>query len=228
MIDVKPVWTALHIELALKRPIFEWQGVPGRFFSMIHQALSETLPINSKDFSAVPANQLDDVRARYAIYGGASSVALSSDALLFDFPQLALPADTLVVQEILRRVHDAFPESFPELSYGTLNLVSYQHLEFTDEKLSPASYLARFAVPKGTEMLKSIVVHPGTKFELVSDDPIWKCSVGAERSQANARAVFVSISMAISGVDPSTPYEQKAEVVQRITSMCHEMLELKA
>lgn len=225
MIKVEPVGTALHIQLALKRPIFEWQGVPGRFFSMIYDALSEALPISSKEFSAVGANQLSEVRAVYAIYGGASSVALSTDALLFDFPQLALPGDVSVVQNILRRVHDAFPKSFPELSYGTLNLQSYQHLAFADEKLGPASYLAKFFIPKSTEVPKSIVVHPGTKFELVSEDLVWKCSVGVERSQANARAVFVSIRMTINGVEP---YEQKAEVVKRISSMCDEILGLES
>jgi hypothetical protein len=193
---------------------------------MIYDALSETLPISSKEFSAVGANQLGEVRAVYAIYGGASTVALSSDALLFDFPQLAIPGDVSVVQNILRSVHDEFPKSFPEIIYNTLNLQSFQHLAFPDEKLGPASYLAKFATPNSVEIPKSIVVHGGTKFDLVSDD--WKCSVGAERSQANARAVFVAIRMTIDRIDPSTPYAEKAEVVQRIDRMCHEILGLEA
>ncbi len=195
---------------------------------MIHDALSETLPVSAKEFSAIGGNRLNELRAVYSIYGGTSSVALSPVALLFDFPQLALPGDVALVQDILRRVHDAFAKSFPELRYETIELQSFQHLAFVDEKLSPANYLDKFFTPTAIEMPKSVVVHPGTKFELVSEDLTWQCSVGVERSQANARAVFVTIRMTINDVDPSTSFEQKAEIVQRIDAMCDAILGLES
>lgn len=224
MFEVKPVWTAIHLQLALKKPIMEWHYVPGRFFTMIYDALHEIVPVNSKEFSKFGQTRLSDIRALYSIYGGASSVALSPDALLFDFPQL-IPADTSIVHNILLRVHDAFQTAFPELDYNEVNLQSYQHLEFPGEEFSRNDYLTRFAIPK-TKNLESIVAHPSARFELVSEEPTWRCTVVVERSLANARAVFVTLNMSIGGVEASSPYEHKAAIVRTIIRMCHDLLEL--
>jgi hypothetical protein len=224
--EVKPVWTALHVQLVLKQPIMEWQHVPSRFFKLIYEELAGTLPISSKEFSAVPANQLSEVRAKYAVYGGASSVSLGADALQFDFPSL-VAADQPVVQNILSRIHDAFPREFHELSYDKVSLQSHRHLEFVNAKDSPADYLSQFAPPKTTTELKSVVVQPGAKFELISEDQTWTCSVGAERSIPNARAVFVALNVTMNRVDPSTAYQEKAQVVLTIADMCHKLLGLE-
>ncbi len=227
MFEVKPVWSALHVQLVLKQPIMDWHPIPSRFFQLIYEALSGTLPISSKEFSAVPANQLSEVRANYSVYGGTSLVSLSSDALHFDFPSLQT-VDRPVVENILSRVHDAFPKRFPELSYEKISMQSHQHLEFVNAKDNPVDYLSQFTLPNSTAELKSVVVQPGGKFELISEDQTWTCSVGVERSIPNVRAVFVAQNMTLNRVEPSSPYQEKAQKVQTIMDMCHKLLGLEA
>jgi hypothetical protein len=229
VIEVKSVWTSLNVTLALKRPVLsEWQAIPGRFFIMIYDALAGVVPMNSKEFSVLPANQLSEVRAKYAIYGGASSVYINPDALVFDFPSL-LPKDTAVVQQILARVHDAFPKAFPELTYETINGQSFEHLEFINENSNPADYLMRFMFANATTQLggEPVVFQPAGKCDIIAQDQSWKCTLGVERSLHNARAVFVAITFSLNKVNPNSPFRAKAELVRRIAGNCHQLLGLE-
>jgi hypothetical protein len=227
VLEVKTVWAAFHLQLMLKRPIMEWQsGVHGRFFAFVYDALSGTLPISSKEFSVVVGNQLSDVRARYAIYGGASTISLSADALHFDFPSLLL-SDQPVVENILSSMNDGFPKAFPELSYDKFTAQSYRHLEFVNAKNTPTEYLSQLAPPKLRSEIKSVVVQPNAKFELVAENQTWTCSVGVEKSSLNARAVFVVLSMTINGVDPLSPYQEKAQRVRGVMETCQKLLGLE-
>lgn len=60
---------------------------------MIHDVLSDEIAVNPGDFSAVPANNLGELAARYSIFGGPSNIALHSDRLSMEFPVL-LPGDS--------------------------------------------------------------------------------------------------------------------------------------
>lgn len=229
MIEVKSVWTSLNVKLGLKRPVLsEWQAIPGRFFTMIYDAFAGVVPMNSKEFSVLPANQLSEVRARYAIYGGASSVSISPDALVIDFASLS-QKDTAVVQQILAGVHDAFPKAFPELTYETINVQSFEHLEFINEKSNPSDYLMRFTFPNATTQLggEPVVFQPAGKCDIIAQDQSWKCTLGVERSLHNARAVFVAITFSLNKVDPISPYLTKAELARRIIGNCHQLLGLE-
>lgn len=227
MIKTEPIRTALRVELEFDKPVFNWQGAADRFFSMIYEALSESLPVKSEDFSAVAANRLNQVRATYAIYGGTSSVWLSPDALVFDFPKLLIPEDRSIVREIMQCVHDAFPNSFPENKFQSLRLSSYEHSRIVDEKPSVPDYLSRFAFLPQTELPSAVVVHPGAKFEVLSDDPKWRCSVGVERSYVDARAIFATFNMNIDDADKLESFEQKVELVRDIAAVCEQLLGIK-
>jgi hypothetical protein len=229
VIQVKPVSSTLHVSLVLKHPILNgWTSVPGQFFRMIYDALEGVLPVKSNEFSLAPSTQLGDVKAKYAIYGGASTVTLSPDALLLDFPRL-LPADTPIVQQILVAVHDAFPKAFPKLSYSTIEVRSFEHLEFIDAEQSPGDYLTRFTFPNAQKKLveEAIIFQPGGKCEIVAQDQSWKCALAVEKSIPNARAIFVAITFSMYNLDPASPYVIKQQLAQKITGYCYQLLGLE-
>jgi hypothetical protein len=228
VIKVRAVWTALNVSLALTRPLFgEWQRIPVLFFEMIHDALSGLIPVKSSEFSVIASAQLSELRARYAVYGGRSTVAIGPDALVFDFPGLT-PTDTPVVQQILARVHDAFVQVFPEAKYDTINVQRHQHLEFIEQSVSPSEYLMQFAFPNAPKTLgEAVVLRPAGKCEIVAQDQSWQCSLAVERSLPNARAVFVSIIYSMMKVDPSSSYVAKLERAQNIVKCCHQLLGLE-
>jgi hypothetical protein len=227
--QVKSVWRSLNVSLGLVRPVLdEWHRVPGRFFTMIYDTLAGVVPVNSREFSVISANQLSEVRARYAIYGGASSVSITPDALMFDFPGL-LPGDGPIVQQILARLHDAFLTAFPELRCETTNVQSSEHLEFINERMNPTDYLKRFMFPNEATRIdkEQFLLQPGGKCEIVAQDQSWRCNLAVERSLPNARAVFVAITYSLYKVDPTSPYLTKAERARSIVDLCYRLLELE-
>jgi hypothetical protein len=123
----KSLRETLRIEAIFSRPILEWERTSARFYSMIYEALAAKIPVNVGDFSVQPGTILSEVRARYGIYGGATSVTLHANKIVFDFPSL-IPSDMPIVREVLSSVHDAFPKAFPELDYKTMEVQSYEHL----------------------------------------------------------------------------------------------------
>jgi hypothetical protein len=228
VIKVRAVWTALNVSLALTRPLFgEWQRIPVLFFEMIHDALSGLIPVKSSEFSVIASAQLSELRARYAVYGGRSTVAIGPDALVFDFPGLT-PTDTPVVQQILARVHDAFVQVFPEAKYDTINVQRHQHLEFIEQSANPSEYLIQFTFPNAPKTLgEAVVLRPAGKCEIIAPDQSWQCTLAVERSLPNARAVFVSIIYSMMKVDPSSSYVAKLERAQNIVQCCHQLLGLE-
>lgn len=228
MIKVRAVWTALNVSLALTRPLVgDWQRIPVRFFEMIHDALSGLIPVKSSEFSVTASAQLSELRARYAVYGGRSTVAIGADALVFDFPGLT-PTDTPVVQQILARVHDALEQALPEAKYDTINVAHHQHLEFVDQSANPSDYLTQFTFPNAPKTFgEAVVLRPAGKCEIIAQDQSWQCSLAVERSLPNARAVFVSIIYSMNKVDPSSSYVAKLERAQNIIRCCHQLLGLE-
>jgi hypothetical protein len=228
VIKVRAVWTALNVSLVLTRPLFgDWQRIPVRFFEMIHDSLSDLIPLKSSEFTVIASAQLSEVRARYAVYGGRSTVAIGPDALVFDFPGL-MPTDTPVAQQILARVHDVFAQAFPEGKYDTINVQYYQHLEFIDQSANPSDYLMQFTFPNPPKTLgAAVVLLPAGKCEIIAPDQSWQCTLAVERSLPNARAVFVAITFSMKKVDASSSYADKLEHAQKIVQCCHQLLGLE-
>ena len=229
MSEVKSVWNGANVSLAFRRPLFgDWSSIPTHFFTMIYDALAEVVPITSKEFTLLGANQLSEVRAKYAIFGGTSSVTISPDALVFDFPGL-FPKDTPLVQQILSRIHDALPVSFPDLRYEQIDVQSFEHLEFIREQDNPTDYLAKFRFPTATPELGGdlVLYEPVGKCEIMAQDGRWKCTLNVERSQSNARAVFVATTFSLYKVEQSSPYQEKLERVRNIIRNGHRLLELE-
>src|SRR4029079_11631219 len=70
---------SVHVQVVFTEPIMNWTDIASRFFAMIYSALRSKLTLNLSDFSFNYGNALSDVRARYNLYGGATSVSLLPD-----------------------------------------------------------------------------------------------------------------------------------------------------
>jgi hypothetical protein len=127
-IKVKTLRTNLHLWFPFKRPVLDFNNIPGRFFSMIFDCLAGKIQVSTTDFSVRGGNALSELHSKYNVYGGISSVTMYSDRLAFDFPNLA-PNDLPVVRQIIEAVHNAFPDVFSELDYDRVELNSHEHLE---------------------------------------------------------------------------------------------------
>src|SRR5262245_44039399 len=110
---------------------------------MIYQALTNKIRINPSDFSVASSFNLGEVRARYAVYGGNTSVSLQSDKLVLDFPNL-LQSDLPIVADIMHSVHDAFPKAFSDVPYNRIEVLAYEHLQLQENE-AVARFLDRYA-----------------------------------------------------------------------------------
>jgi hypothetical protein len=208
------------------RPLFDWENVSGRFFSLVYDALLGKIAVNPGDFSLNPANILSDVRAKYSIYGGATSVTLHADRLVFDFPNI-IPSDYPTVTNVVTSIHDAFPKAFPAQQFHTLDVQTLEHMDLIDLE-GVRLFLERFKVKASEESFaSSVVIHPQVKFTALAQDQSWECSFAAERSFLSATALFTAIGVTLRRVDPSTPYADKAQVIRTVTRSCLDVVGLE-
>jgi hypothetical protein len=221
-----PLRNNIRVEVLLTRPILAWEAVPGRFFSMVYDALLGKIPVNPGDFSVNPATVLGDARAKYNIYGGATSVALHSDKLIFDFPNIT-SSDYPTVRAIMMAIHDAFPTVFPELQYDRLEVQSLEHVELL-EREGVRLFLDRYKVQDSERSFGSpVVIQPQVRFTAVAEDQSWECSFAAERSRLSANALFIVVAISMRRVSPSTPYLDKANAVSALVASCFKVVGLE-
>jgi hypothetical protein len=208
----------MRVDVLFTRPILVWEQVPGRFFSMVYDALLGKIAVNPGDFSVNPSTVLSDARAKYNIYGGTTSVALQSDKLIFDFPNI-IPSDYSVARNIMMSIHDALPNSFPELQYDRLEVQSLEHLELLDEGVS--LFLDRYKVQDTERFFSSpVVIQPQVRFTAVAVDQTWECAFSVERSQLSVTALFAVMAISLRGISPSSPYLDKAHAVSVLANSC--------
>ena len=86
---------------------------PRQFFEAIYDTLSPMLAVSAADFSVRVSNSLNEVSARYDLFGGPSAVVLTAKDLSLEFPDLVLSDYGLAAQiaEVVeQRLHSDFPE----------------------------------------------------------------------------------------------------------------------
>lgn len=217
----------LHVQLIFSKPIFEWHQISARFFEMIHESLSSKFPLSPTDFSLQTSALLSEVRAKYNIFGGASSITLYSDRLAIDLPNL-VPNEYPVAWDILASIHDGFVSSFSELNYDRVEAQSYEHLDLSREDFV-TELLGRHRVAEVDSAFVStpIVNQPAVRFSVVAQDQKWQCGIMAERSLISATAIFVSLTISLRKVDRSLSFLEKATLAQYLTKSCLSALGLE-
>src|SRR6516165_319271 len=103
----------LSVSLPFVRPLMQQpQTLAPTFFELIYGALVPDYPVTVAELSAGAGNKLNDIFARFNLYGGPNATTLYTDRLAFDFVNL-IPTDYPIVYDLMRRVHDAVPSVFP-------------------------------------------------------------------------------------------------------------------
>jgi hypothetical protein len=211
----KSLRDSVHVQLMFKQPILDWTGISSRFFGMLYNALRGKLPINLSDFSLVTGTLVSDIRAKYSLYGGATSVALLADRLAFDFPNL-LPPDYPVAIDVMATIHDALPKAFSEHIYDRIEFQSHKHVDlFNNEAV--AEFLEQFET-RGLESHFDVPVvqQPSCKFAVAAQDKSWQCSLTIEPSLLVSTALFLAITVSIRTASPLTPFFEKQTQVREL------------
>jgi len=216
----------LHVHLVFVRPLVDWTDTTPRFIEMVFQALENKIRLSPSEFSAVGGGSLGDLRAKYAIYGGGTSVTLQSDKLAFDFPNL-IQTDLTTVADIMRSIHDAFPSAFPEVSYNKIDVQSYEHLEL-ENNAAVATFLNRYALPGLADAFgEPTVTYPGVRFTVAAADQRWECVFSVDRSLLSPAAVFAALQLSLREVDNASPYDEKAARVTKFANACYKLVGLE-
>jgi hypothetical protein len=212
----RPLLFIQNIQLLFDRPIIDWTGVMQKYFDMILRSVGARIPVQVSQFSISTSSKVSDINARYNVYGGASSITLFPDKLVFDFPQLLLP-DIPLVRDLLRTIHDAFEAEFSQVSYARVDIQTAQHLELLPPT-TVAEFLGRYRIKDFEEVFAEVeaVVEPAIRFSAKSSKPPWTCIMMAEQSLMNAAAIYYWESMSISDAAAVNTFDDKFKLVTQI------------
>jgi hypothetical protein len=221
LLKVKSLREASRVKLYFTEPILDWREVHTRFFQMVHKGFQGKLPVHASELSGVPgAATIGDLRARWSIYGGSSSVTLFADRLEFDFPALA-PSDYPLAWDILRTIHDLLPATLERWQYDKIESSAFEHLEIPAH-VGVADYLERFMRSEINAAFADtdVVAQPGIKFRLSSQIGSWDCELVMEKSLFNAAAIFIVRNVTMYKVDATASFENKVMRGQDIARRC--------
>jgi hypothetical protein len=219
--------TNLHYQLPFRRPIFDFSNFGAAFFSMIRDGLVGKYVVNASDFSLRSGNNLGEFQYKYNLFGGAASVTLTAEKLLFDFPNVT-PVDGPVIMSVIQTIHDAFPVTFPNLGYDNVEAQAYSHYDVGDVA-AVDKLLSRFLLPDVEKRpeLGGVIQRPFGRLELTAEDQSWQCSTSIERSLLASTAVFVGSSLIMRKMNENVPFADKIAMGQKITSACLGVLGLE-
>ena len=216
----KPLRSSIRADALFTRPILEWEHVSSRFFVMVSDALVGKTDPSVAEFFVEPATVLAEVRARYRLFGGATSIVIQPDRLVFDFPNV-VPANYPIISDVIAAIHDAFPKAFPELKYERIETQSLEHLDLV-EIGAIERFLGQYEITLTENAFPApVVMQPGLKFTVVAQDQSWQCALIAERSRLSATALFVVLNMSIRNLDNAPSYSDK---VARITTVTNSVM----
>jgi hypothetical protein len=223
----RPLRNSIRADALFTRPILEWERVNSRFFAMVYDALAAKINPSVAEFSVDPANVLGEARARYRLFGGTTSIFIQADRLAFDFPGL-LPTDYPIVLDVVGTIHDAFPQAFPELNYERVEIHSSEHLDLV-ENGAVERFLQRYEIAATDHPFSSpVVIQPGLKFTIVSQDQSWQCALLAERSLLTATALYVGLSISIRNLGNAPSFLDKLGRITAVKSSVLRFIELES
>lgn len=217
----------VHVQQYFDGFALEWRDLPSRFFRELYEALGPRLNIQPAELSANAGTQLSEVRARYNIYGGPSAVTLMADRIAFDFPNITT-SDLALVYEIMGSIHDRFPNVFPELKLGRVEVQDMSHLDLGSQE-DVSAFFERFNIPALSGAFHDLPAQIvcGAKFHVTSEDGKWKCNVIVEPSQVSSTAVFGVINATLMKPEPTAKYLDKAAFINNLTQRCLSALDLE-
>jgi hypothetical protein len=219
----------LSVSLPFVRPLMQQpQTLAPTFFELIYGALVPDYPVTVAELSAGAGNKLNDIFARFNLYGGPNATTLYTDRLAFDFVNL-IPTDYPIVYDLMRRVHDAVPSVFPNAEFDRVEATSL--IQFEAQPPGDArEYLSHFQPMGSLEAFKEIgefICEPVARFNLIGTDQTWRCKFGVEKSLPLANGVFVDLNMVLNRQPKTVPFSEKLELTSRIGTAVRAVLDLE-
>lgn len=209
-------------------PLFQWGGVPARFFEMVHGVLAPNLVVRSEDF-AVQGRSLSDVVAKYAIFGGRNAVSLHAEKLSIEFSYV-LPDDHELVLQVMGAIDAGFSEKFPECRWASVQATIFQHAEVVAGG-SAVDYLARYTIPSVAKVFGDVdagAVHdPAGRFFAAGNDGAWRAQCSVERSEAETSALFLNFDVTLLKVDANDGFDARLARIQNIVNACTSALDME-
>ena len=220
--------SGVSVDIAFESPFFDWHGVTARFFKMVHSTLSPKISIEPSNFSVANGNSLGDVMAKFNVFGGTSSITMSTEKLSLDFPNL-LPGESELAYEIIGSVEGGFLKEFRECRYSTIRHVSYKHVEILQDGAA-STYLARYAIPSVNQICQdnnSIMHMPMGRFTIMDSNAAWRALCSIEHSAVIENALFLYSEVSLMGVNMNDTFDAHLERIANITSICEFAFELE-
>jgi hypothetical protein len=223
---IRPLRQAFSVNLVFARPILQWDKVMGTFLNVLYDSISPKIPIQPNEITSSFGPALSDVWVRYSIYGGASSIRLSSDRITLDFPALS-QADIAIALDVVKTAYERFPKLFPEQGIDRIESQTAEHLDL----ITPGDidrFLNQFRLDSVESTFRNEAVQtPGLRFGLVSEKEKWQFSLLADRSILSATAIFISRSMTLRPVDVTVPFERLFDLAAGVTLRCYNAIGLE-
>lgn len=222
LISAKSIRETLQVSFFFDDPLLDWREVYPRFFQMIYSSFAKSgkAKVQTNELSVNPGvMNIGDLRARWSIYGGASSVTLYADKLTIDFPVLT-PVDYSVAQDILRTIHDSISAHFENLKYSRIDTQSFEHLEIPPT-LGVSQYLEKFRRKEFDAAFtnENAISQPAMKARIAANDGTWTCDITVERSLFSAAAVFIGRNMTFNKIDQKATFDEKLGRAQHIAKL---------
>ena len=227
MVGVRAAKASAYLRIAFARPLFDWQNAPRQFFEAIYDTLSPMLAVSAGDFSVRVSNSLNEVAARYDLFGGPSAVVLTANDLSLEFPDLVL-SDYGLAAQIAESVEQRLHSDFPECGRSSMRLTLNEHLDI----LGPGraeDYLSRYAIPSvESAFAQSPGLHQhGAVFSTTGAQRQWQARCLVERSEASDDALFLTRDVVLLRVDEPAPPNTGLALIWEVIDTCARALDLE-
>ena len=229
MFSVRPERASAYWRIAFARPLFDWRNVPRRFFESLYDALSPRLAVSAADFSVQDSYSLNEVSARYRVFGGPNAIVLSAQHLALEFPDLVRD-DYGLVAEIAQAVDRQLEADFSECGRAGMRLTLHEHLDV----LGPGGaedYLARYAIPS---IQSAFGEHAGSHlygaaFSTTDAGGRWQARCQVERSEARDldNAIFLTRDVTLLRADQSLAPGTGLALIWEVAETCARALDLE-
>ena len=227
MVGVRPARASAYLRIAFARPLFDWQDAPRKFFEAMYSALSPMVAVSAADFSVRVSNSLNEVAARYDLFGGPNAVVLSAQDLSLEFPDLVL-SDYGLAARIAESVDQLFHSDFPECGRSGMRLTLNEHLDI----LGPGradDYLSRYAIPsvESTFAQYAGLRQHGAVFSTTDGEKHWKAHCSVERSEVLDDALFLTRDVMLLRVDEAAAPHTGLALIWEVINTCARALDLE-
>ena len=218
----------IDVYASFASPMLDWSGVPGRYFGLIHDALSGDFQVNAIDFSDRTGVSPGTSEAVYRVLGGQSEITLSANRLSARFSRLKA-GDVEVVLRIMEAVDRSFGQVFPSCEIQSVRCALNAHALILDGA-SVASFLDPYRNPRIDSLLsrlEGVSYGPSIKFSARSRTENWTLFCVAEQSELIADGLFLGLDVTLPIVRATDSFGHRLQRVSYLVELCTQALEIE-